>query len=159
MLTSSPKIWHLNKRDFFQLNWLSSGQWMWWRRCDSDSKSAWKLLPCCLYKGPLKRHFLDIYLTTILESVISKIQSLWGSSFFSKSWKFNLDLKNAGENWERDFCLSDNCIWIGIVKVSLLRAGYFSSAANVLTSSLKIWLVNKGDLFQVNFLDSDQWNS
>ena len=29
VLTRSPKIWHLNKRDFFQLNWLSSGQWLW----------------------------------------------------------------------------------------------------------------------------------
>ena len=102
-------------------------------------------LPYCLSKHPLKRDFLDIYLTTFLESVTSKIQNLWGSSFYSKCLKFNLDFKNAAKNWEKVFCFWDNCIWIGIVKFSLLRTGHFSSAANVLTSSRKIWHVNKRD--------------
>ena len=38
----------------------------------------------------------------------------------------------------------------------LLRRGYFSLAANVLTSSPKIWHVNKRDFFEHNFLDSDE---
>ena len=33
---------------------------------------------------------------------------------------------------KKAFCFWDNCISIGIVKLSLLRRGYFSSAANVL---------------------------
>ena len=33
-------------------------------------------------KGPLKHDFLDIFLTTILESIISQIQKRWGSSIF-----------------------------------------------------------------------------
>ena len=77
--------------------------------------------------------------------------------FFSKCLKFKLDFKNAAKNWEKVFCFWDNCIWIGIVKLSLLRTGYFSSAANVLTSSPKILHVNKRDFFQLNFLGSDPW--
>ena len=42
------------------------------------------------------------------------------------------------------------------VKLSLLKAGYLSSAANVLTSSPKIWHDNKRDFFKHNFIPSDQ---
>ena len=77
--------------------------------------------------------------------------------FFSKSSKFNLDFKKAAKNWEEAFCFSMNCIWIGVVKLSLLRTGYFSSAANVLTSSTKILHVNKREFFQLHRLGSDQW--
>ena len=125
--------------------------------CDADLNSPWARLSCCLSKHPLKRDFLDIYLTTFSESVTSKIQNLWVSSFYSKFIKFNLAFKNGAKSWEKVFCLWDNCIWIGIVKLSLLRTGYFSSAANVLTSSPKIWHVNKRDFFQLNWLGSDQW--
>ena len=86
-------------------------------------------------------------MTTFLESEISKIQNLWGSSFGLKCLKFKLDFENAGKSWGKVFCYLDNCIWIGIVKLSLLRTGYFSSAANVLTSSPKIWHANKRDVF------------
>ena len=86
----------------------------------------------------------------------SEIQDLWASSFWSKCSKFQLDFKNAAKNSEKVFCFWDNCIWIGIVKLSLLRTGYFSSVANVLTSSPKIWHVNERDIFQLNWLGSDQ---
>ena len=76
VLTSSPKIWHVNKRDVFQLNWLGSDQWIWESCCDGDFNSALARLPCCLPKGSLKRGFLDIDLTTFSESVISKLQNL-----------------------------------------------------------------------------------
>ena len=126
VLRSSPKIWHVNKRDFFELNFLASHQQLWAR------------LPYCLSKDPLKRDFLDIYLATFSESVTSKIQNLWGSSFDSKCLKFNVDFKNAAKNWEKVFCFWDNCIWIGIVKLSLLRTRYSSLAANILANSRKI---------------------
>ena len=29
VLASSPKIWHVNKRDFFEHNLLSSDKWIW----------------------------------------------------------------------------------------------------------------------------------
>ena len=44
------------------------------------------------YERGLFRH---IYLTTFLESVLSKIQNLWQVSFFSKCLGLNLDFKNA----------------------------------------------------------------
>ena len=52
------------------------------------------------------------------EVVTSKIQNLWGSPFDSKSVTFNLYFKNAGKNSEKVFCFWDNCLWIGIVKLS-----------------------------------------
>ena len=125
VLTTSPKILHVNKRDFFQLNWLGSGQWISAKVCDADFNSAWARLRCCLSKGPLKRDFLDIYLTTLSKSVISEIQKFGGSIFFSKYSKFNLNFKNAAKTWETFFCFWDNCIWLGVVKFSLLRTGHF----------------------------------
>ena len=112
-------------------------------------------MPCCLSKHPLKRGFLEIYLTPFSEFVISETQNLWGSSFFSKNSKYQMDFKNAAKNFEKKFCFRYNCIWIGIVKLSLWRIRYISSAANVLTSSPKILHVNKKDCFQTNFLGGD----
>ena len=155
VLPNSTKIWHVNKRDFLQFNWLGRDQWIWQKCCHAEFKSAWARLPCCLLKGPLKRFFLDIYLTTFSESVNSRIQKLsW--YFFSKCLKYNLVFKNAAKYWEK-VCFAGNCIWIGIVKLSLLRTGYLPLAANVLTSSTKIWHVNKREFFNLNFFGSDQW--
>ena len=53
----------------------------------------------------------------------------------------------------------DICIWIGIVKLSWLTTRFFSSAANVLTSSRNICHVNKRNVSQLNWLGSDQWIS
>ena len=58
--------------------------------------------------------------------------------FFFEYSKFFIDFKNSAKNWEKVLCFWDNCISIGIVKLSLLRRGYFSSAANVLRSSHKM---------------------
>ena len=77
--------------------------------------------------------------------------------FFWKCSKLNLDFKNASKNSEKVSCFSDNCIWIGMFKLSLLRTGYFSSIANVLTSSPKIWHVNKREFLEQKFHVSDQW--
>ena len=142
---------------FFQLDWLGSDQSKLSRCCDEDFSSAWAHFQCCLLKGPPKRGFLDIYLTTSSESVISKLQNVWGSYFVTKYSKFNLDFTNGAENWEKVFFSWYNCILIGIVKLSLLRAGYFSSAANVLTRSPSYCSVNKGNFFKVNWFRSDQW--
>ena len=114
--------------------------------------SAWARLPCCLSKGPVKRDFLGIYLTTFSESVILEIRNLWGLSFFSKRSKFQIDLKNGPKIEKKFFFFCDNCIWIAIIKLFLWRTRYISSPANVLTSSPKIFHVNKGDLFQLIFL-------
>ena len=98
----------------------------------------------------------NFFVTTFSESLISELQKLWGSSFFSKSSKFRLDFKKAEKLQEKVFCFSDNFVWIGMVKFCLLRTGFFSSLANVLTNSPKIWHVNKRDFFELTFLASDQ---
>ena len=109
-----------------------------------------------LLKGPLKRDFLEIYVTTFLESVISEIQNLWGSTLFSKCSKFDLDFKNAEKNSDKGFFFSDNIIWISIVKLPMLGTGYLSLAANVLTRSSKIWHVNNRNFFQLNCFGTHQ---
>ena len=124
---------------------------------DADFNSFSARLPYCFSKGLLKQDFLDIYLIAFSESVISEIQKLRWSSFFSKYSKFKPDFKNWANNSEKIICFWDNCIWIDILKLSLLRTGYFSSAANVLTSSFKIFHVNTRDFFQFSWLSSDQW--
>ena len=80
-----------------------------------------------------------------------------GHLFFSKYLKFIVDFKNLAKNLGKLFCFWDNCISIDIVKLSLLRTGFFLSAANVLRSSPKIWHVNNRDFLQVNWLGTDQW--
>ena len=85
------------------------------------------------------------------------MQNLWGSSFDEKYLKFLLNSKNSPRDWTKVFCFWDNCIWIGIVKLSLLRTGYFSSAANVLTTTPKSGHVKNREFFQLNWLGSDQW--
>ena len=57
-----------------------------------------------------------------------------------ESLKFKLDFKNVAETWENFFWFWDNCIWIGYVKLSLLRTGFFSSARNMLRRSPKTWM-------------------
>ena len=101
VLRSSPKSLHVIKRDFLEDNFLPSGQWIWQRFYDADFNSVWTRLPCCLSKVHLKLGGLDIYLTTFSESVISEIQKLWGSSFWSNCSKLNLDFENAAKNWEK----------------------------------------------------------
>ena len=104
VLTSRPKIWHVNTRGFFEHNILTSDKSLWSRCCNPDFNSALANLPYCLWKHPLKQHFLDIYLTTFSESVTSKIKICEGSLFFSKCVEFNLDFKNAAKNSEKLFC-------------------------------------------------------
>ena len=55
------------------------------------------------------------------------------------------------------FCFRDNCIWTGIVVLSVLRTGYFSTTAEVLTSNPKIFHANKWVFFDYNFHASAQW--
>ena len=97
----------------------------------------------------LSNHVFRVY--------ISEIQNLWGSSFFSKCLKFIVDFENAAKNSEKVFCFLDNCIWIGINKVSQLRRGYLPCTANMLTNCPKISHVNKRNVLQLNWLGSDQW--
>ena len=76
--------------------------------------------------------------------------------FCSKMFKIESRFQKCSQKLREIFCFWDNSIWIGIVKLSLLGTGKFSSASNVLTSSPKIFHVNKRDFFQLNWPCSDQ---
>ena len=76
--------------------------------------------------------------------------------FFSKIFKTYIRFQKCSKKCWKVYCFLDNCISIGTIKLCLLRTGYFSSAHNKLTSSPKIWQVNKTDFFQLNWLGSDQ---
>ena len=89
------------------------------------------------------------------ESVISEIHCLWGSSVFRKYSKFNVDYRNAEKNSEKVSCFWDNSIWIGCIKLSLLRGEYLSSVVNVLKNSFKILNSSKIDLFRLNYVHSN----
>ena len=58
--------------------------------------------------------------------------------FFSRDLEFIVDFKNSAKNSEKELRFWDNCIWIGTVKLSLLRRGYFSLPGNVLRNSQKM---------------------
>ena len=77
--------------------------------------------------------------------------------FFWKGSKFKLDFKNAKKNGEKVFCFRVNCIWIGCVKLSLLRREYLPSALSVLGKSLEILHITKINLLQVNCNHSDKY--
>ena len=85
------------------------------------------------------------------------MQNLWGSFFDLKCLKVNLDFENAAKNREKPFHFLDNGIGIDILNLSLWTTSYSSSTASVLTSSPKIFDVNKRDFFPLKFLGSDQW--
>ena len=101
----------------------------------------------------LFRHLSD----DVSKVVILENQNLIGWSFFSEYLKFYFSFQNSSKKFRKSFIFFwCNCIWIGIVKLSLLREGYFSSAPNVLTTSPKIRHVNKRDVFHLNSLVHDQ---
>ena len=97
MLKRSPKIWHVYKRHFLEHSFVASSQWIWSRCSDEDYNSVWARLPYFLSRHPLKRDFLDIYLTMFSESVISEIRKLSQSSFHSKCLKIKIDFKNGAK--------------------------------------------------------------
>ena len=53
---------------------------------------------------------------------------------------------------KKPFFFWDNSIWIGSIKLNLLRREYLSSAVNVLTNSLNILHRTNVDFFQLNYI-------
>ena len=123
--------------------------WCWFQQCFGT-------FTMLLVKGSSEmrrvRHFSD-YVFGVRNFRKTKSMTV---IFFFKYLKFIADLNNSAGNWAKDFFFWDYCVWIGIVKLSLLRRGFFSLAANVVRSSQKIWHVRKRDFFQLNWLCSDQ---
>ena len=117
VLTNSPNIFHITKRDLFQLSCFkfmnNCGN------CGKSSvlKSVSDRLSCDLLSVLLKRGLLHIYLTTFF--AVCKFQNTSAMSviFFSKSLKSNLSCKNAEQEAEKALCFLDNCICINCIKI------------------------------------------
>ena len=58
---------------------------------------------------------------------------------------------------ESFFCFWDNSIWIGWLKLSVLRREYFQSALSMLGKSLEIFHITNRDFLQVNRLQRDHY--
>ena len=158
VLTNNLQIFHVTKRDSFQLSYLHSDQWIWESCCHWDSNRVLARLPRCLSRSPLKRDFLGIYLTTSLGvRYFRDTSAMRVIFFFWKGSKFDADMKNAQNSSENVFCFWGKSIWIGCIKLSLLRREYLSSDVAVLTNSLKTLHVTKSDFFELNFRHIDKW--
>ena len=155
-LTNSPKILHITQRDFFNLNYLQRDQQILQRHCRWDFNCVTACLPCYLLKGPLKRDFLVIYLTTFFRAHNFKNTSAKSFMLFRKGSKLNLNCQTAKKVWEKVFIFWYNWIWTCCYKLCLLRREYLFSAVNALTDSPKISHITKGDFFQVIFFHGDQ---
>ena len=79
-----------------------------------------------------------------------------GHLYFGKCSIFNAYFRDSEKSWEKEFCFWENSIWIGCVKLSLLRREYLSSTINVFTSCFKIFHCTKRDICQFKFYQSDQ---
>ena len=104
-------------------------------------------------KTRLFRHFSE-YLFGVHNFEVTKSMTIL---FFVKMFEIWSILQKCCKNFTKCFCFWDNCIWIGIVNLSLLRTGYFSWAANVLRSSPKNGHSRNRDFYQLNWLGSNQW--
>ena len=154
-LTNSIKILHSTKIDFFAFNYLPS---------DKGNGAVVQIATVfvAVYSVSCqrvlwKRNFQSFIYSPFSENVISEIHRLWGSSFFWKCWKFNVDFKNAEKNWEKTFGFWDISIWIGCIKLSLLKREYLSSAVNMLTNSFEILHSTKKAFCQLSYFRSDQY--
>ena len=101
----------------------------------------------------LFRNFSD-YFFGVRNFEITKSMSI---IIFVKMFKISSGFQKCRKIMTKDFVFLRKLNLHCIVKLSRLRTGYISSAANVITSSPNIWHVNKRDIFKLNWLDSDQW--
>ena len=108
-----------------------------------------------LVEGYSEMAFLDVYLTGSYGLCIFRNTLAMRVIFVWKCSKFSLDFKIAERKPEKKFSFWDNYIWIGFVKLSLLRTEYLSSAVNELTNSLNILHSDKSYFFKLNIFASD----
>ena len=84
----------------------------------------------------------------------SPLHQLWGSSFLLNIENLIEISRMKKKSWGKKFYCWDKCIWIGCLKLPLLRTEYLSSEVNALTASLKIFHITNRDFFHVNCLRS-----
>ena len=76
--------------------------------------------------------------------------------FFWKCSKLYLQCKNTENNSENVFPFRDKCIWVWCVKLPLLTREYFWPAVNVSKNSPEVYPITTRDVFEFNYLYSDQ---
>ena len=122
---------------------------------------SWRFQQCLgLFTMLLVEGFSEMGLLAYLSNHVFQSLELrkyisYKGQFFSKCSKVNVDFKNAENNSEKDFCFLKNCIWIGCIKLPLLRKQHLSSEVNVLTNTPKILHMTKRDI-QLNLFHRDQ---
>ena len=111
---------------------------------------------CYLSKGPLKRDFLDIYLTTIFGVRKFKNTSAMSIILFLEMLKIESIFRKCEKKWDIIFCFWDICLWKFCKKLPLLRREYLSSAVNGLRKCPKISHITQRDSFDLDYLHRDQ---
>ena len=108
-------------------------------------------------KIPWKWDFLGIDLTRFFGvRNFGNTSGMRLNFFFRICSKFNLHFRNAEKDWEKVFCFRHTFIWIGCVKLSLLKREYLPSTPSVLINSLEILHITNGDFSQIYCIHSDQ---
>ena len=111
-----------------------------------DFNSACSRSSSSLPKCPLKRYFLDIYFITFFGVRNFRNTSAMRAFFFWKTFKVWSRLQKCkNKNWHQFSCFWDNCLWIGCVKVFVLRKEYFPRVVNALANTFQILHISKRD--------------
>ena len=122
---------------------------------------------CYLWKGPFKRDFLDIYLTTFLgDRKFKSTSANKGHLFFEifqnsiSGYKMKKKKEKVKRKEKKNAEKSCSCFWDNWVrrccnKLCLLRTEYLPSTVNVLTNSPNILHITRGDFFQLNYIHGD----
>ena len=103
-----------------------------------------------------KRTFETFIWARLSQSEISETYKLWASSFLSKCSKVDLNFKTTKEDMEKIFSFLDICIWVGCVKLSLLRREYLTSVVSLLTNSPELLYITKRNFFKLDLFYSCQ---
>ena len=122
--------------------------------CRSDLNSPSARLPCYLSKGPLKQHFLDIYIATSFG--VCQLKKAMKVILFLKMLKIEWNLKIEKKNCENILCFWDNWIWKSCNTLPLSRKKYLLWAVNGLTNSPKTLHITQRKIFNLNCLNRDQ---
>ena len=98
------------------------------------------LLPftCCFAKNRMKLDFFEIWLTTFFWVHNVGNTATMKVILLLKMFKILSSFQNCRNKFRKCFFFWDNCIWIGCLKLSLLRRENLSSAVNMLTNILRL---------------------
>ena len=79
-----------------------------------------------------------------------------GLVFLKKSFKFDLDSKNATKDPQKAFNLQEKSVSIGSDKFSILQPEYWQLAVNMLTSSPEILDRTENNFLKLWFAKNDE---